>query len=598
MCHVQYTYNPPNSSIAANPLVEARRVKCGEEKPICRRCHSGGRFCSYHDPKPRKRLEPLTFINYAALVVPSTAHSPGGDKLQLRAFAYFRERTARDLAGPVWQDSFFTGILLAIADSEPTVRHAITALGALHEFYGESERTEVASYALSQYGKAIKGVVELETTEQSVEVVLTSCILFALLESMRGFHHSSMSHLVSGLKVLRENQMSGRFPSATSSALSQALQWLFIRADSQLMDCGGAKFGHGVQVYQPMEYFLPATLRDISESSFHIDLLHNRVMYVLSRWEPIISIDGQTASVMQELNQEKSYYRGELDRFHAAHLLMVSRTSPLSHYGDVRAGHLAVSLAIKVTAILLEVDDFVNPEKGFDKSLPLFKAMVDEAEEFIEISPGYVSPFVTPPHTVTSDATNSSTTSSENTGCFEAGAIRRPILTMSSGCVLPLYFVAARCRHSATRHRALRLLKTCKRREGLWDSALAAGIAERLIAIEESKAKALLRKRQLEAAFDTHNNSLYNNIDWTPTKTDHSESSADELDVPDEARIRTVVMHYDRAEDTGRAEFSMQPPWSVIPGPGNRFEGLRSIENIAFGTPGPRAVVTEVLMPS
>jgi hypothetical protein len=537
---------------------------------VCLRCYSGSRPCVYDSPNPRKRPEPFTFVNYAA-TVPAPFHHPGQDKLQMRAFTYFRERTAIELAGPIWQGSFFTGILLAIADSEPTVRHAVTALGALHETYGRTSTVAVPTFALSQYGKSIKGIVELETTEESVEVVLTSCILFALLESMRGFHHSSMSHLVAGLKVLRESQISGRFPSPQSSLLSRALQWLFIRADSQLMDVGGAEFGRSVQVYQPMEYFMPDYFHDIVESLFYIELLHNRVMYVLMRWEPIISERGYTASVTDGLEKDRDHYRGELARFHTAHQRMLeSRFGPTSSE-EHRAGHLAISLSSKVTAVLLEVDDFVNPEQDFDKSLGTFQAMVEESEQFINLS----------------RRTNKTVTWSSDS---PDGSTPQPVLTMSSGCVLPLYFVAARCRHSATRHKALQLLQNCKRREGLWDSDLAAGIAEKVISIEESKAKALFEERRLRDGTSS------DALEMSAPSRELSSTMVQGLDVPDEARIRTVVMYYDRAEATGRAEFHKRPPWTVIPSPDNRITGVRSIEQVAFGTPGPRAVVTEVVV--
>jgi hypothetical protein len=248
---------------------------------------------------------------------------------------------------------------------------------------------------------------------------------------------------------------------------------------------------------------------------------------------------------------------------------MLDSRSHISSIEDDRAGQLAISLSSKVTAVLLEVDDFVNPEQDFDKSIETFQAMVEESEQFIELS----RPFNT-------------TAAWSSNGSDESKP--RAILTMSSGCVLPLYFVAARCRHSATRHKALHLLQTCKRREGLWDSDLAADIAERVISIEESNARALFEKQRLSD--NCSNDAPAENM----TPGDLPSMTKPDLDVPDEARIRTVVMYYDRVGDTGRAEFHQRPPWTVIPG--NKVEGFRSIEQVAFGTPGPRAVVREVLM--
>ena len=52
--------------------------------------------------------------------------------------------------------------------------------------------------------------------------------------------------------------------------------------------------------------------------------------------------------------------------------------------------------------------------------------------------------------------------------------------------VSPTYLVAVKCRHPRVRRRAIALLRTLRRREGFFDSALAAALAERLMNIEEA----------------------------------------------------------------------------------------------------------------
>ena len=545
---------------------------------------------------------------------------------------------------------FFSQILLAIAEHESIVRHAISALGALHEVYGHLDTQQLPEFALSQYGKAIKGVVELQATPnpQAIEITLTSCILFSLLESMRGFHHSSMSHLIAGLKVFRENYLFGSSDLSTKSTLYSSLLWLFIRVDNQVMDVGGAEFGNSVQVYDPMQGQMPYEFSSLAESMFHIDLLYNRVMYVLGKWEPIISTNGQTDSITHGWFNDRAYYGLELERFHAAHRRMLTRSDP-ANFEKQQAGLLAIALASKTTAILLQVDDYVNPERDFDRSLALFQAMVEESEAFIDLCSSPVlddtAIVLSAQSTQNTDTHFSSTASSPNlnlpqthpprrSSTTSQHSKRRPILTMTSGCVLPLYFVAARCRHGPTRHRALHLLQICNRREGLWDSRLSAGIAEKLIDLEETKAKALLLEQQQQSKqhLRGHKRSLaqggnlrYSPQSVSPHSSDDDASAIDadqneqneqyttqphhlsdpfspeNLAIPDEARIRTVVMHYSKdegQEHTGKAEFSMRPPWSIVPEPGNRYAGLGSVEQVGFGTPGPRVAVSEVVLKS
>ena len=61
-----------------------------------------------------------------------------------------------------------------------------------------------------------------------------------------------------------------------------------------------------------------------------------------------------------------------------------------------------------------------------------------------------------------------------------------PSFSISSGVVPSMYMTAARCRDPAFRREALKILQTCDRREGLWDSNVAADIAGKIIDIEES----------------------------------------------------------------------------------------------------------------
>lgn len=51
--------------------------------------------------------------------------------------------------------------------------------------------------------------------------------------------------------------------------------------------------------------------------------------------------------------------------------------------------------------------------------------------------------------------------------------------------VSPIYFVGVKCRHPQLRRRAINVLASTWRREGLWDSNMAAAIAKRCMEIEE-----------------------------------------------------------------------------------------------------------------
>jgi hypothetical protein len=66
----------------------------------------------------------------------------------------------------------------------------------------------------------------------------------------------------------------------------------------------------------------------------------------------------------------------------------------------------------------------------------------------------------------------------------KGGKVER-VLCLDVGIVLPLFYVAARCRNRKIRRKAVELMRRTERQEGLWNSVLFAKAAERAIEIEE-----------------------------------------------------------------------------------------------------------------
>ena len=75
-----------------------------------------------------------------------------------------------------------------------------------------------------------------------------------------------------------------------------------------------------------------------------------------------------------------------------------------------------------------------------------------------------------------------------NTVLREQQSSRLPVPSFSLDMALvgPLYSIAHKCRHPVVRRKAVALLYAAPRQEGIWDSFLAARVAEKLISLEES----------------------------------------------------------------------------------------------------------------
>src|SRR4051794_36748983 len=145
----------------------ARHVKCDEVKPHCQRCCRAGRKCEGYAPPNQSKRNPkgtLIIINYVAPSrMPSL--SPTADAQERRSLEYFRTTTVPELARS-FNSELWSRYILQTAQHEPAIRHAITALGSLHEHFERAEDVHAANsdFGLQQYGKAIECVVKGPTS--------------------------------------------------------------------------------------------------------------------------------------------------------------------------------------------------------------------------------------------------------------------------------------------------------------------------------------------------------------------------------------------------------------------------------------------------
>jgi hypothetical protein len=65
---------------------------------------------------------------------------------------------------------------------------------------------------------------------------------------------------------------------------------------------------------------------------------------------------------------------------------------------------------------------------------------------------------------------------------------KRPTLTADTGIIEPLFVTALKCRDPFIRRNAIALLESWPHREGFWDSALVAKLAQKVVDIEEGDA--------------------------------------------------------------------------------------------------------------
>lgn len=157
-------------------------MKCDETQPACRRCQSTGRTCDGSHLAFQVSQQTTIVTN-----PPINTHTHASPQAH-RSFAFFVHRTCPQLAGFFGSDFWERGVLQA-AYHEPAIRHAIVAIGSLHELFEHNVTMVQANriFALEQYNLAIsKLLVPITRSEdRGVDVCLISCILFTCVEVNR-----------------------------------------------------------------------------------------------------------------------------------------------------------------------------------------------------------------------------------------------------------------------------------------------------------------------------------------------------------------------------------------------------------------------------
>ena len=483
-------------------------------------------------------------IHYVSIPTRTPSSHPDLDAIEHRYLHHFRTRTALELAG-VHNPEFWLRYASHVALSEPAIKHAAIALSALHQSFAESRNMVPfgadMTYPLRQYTKAISTLTESIGTAswEFPDTPLIACILFCAFESMSYHLDSAISHASSGLKILAGRQQTVNWQS-NKSVPFKLLFPLYTRLDTQKLELVGTSF-LGQRQLQSTQGMNLGGFDDIDGAQRIFDGLTNAILHEMHE------IDRQGPQVQQQTNDSYSI------RFQA--LVGRYRTWCDGFDEFVRRGvaedHIAACVLLQVWRILININlqvDLREGEMDFDRFLVDFEAIVDLASEFVllrgtnpaaqepadhttsmsmnhephllrhwipnadGLRGGYLgihprsTPFVVygradtdKLHAATKALIETSrlarNTLPAGTGDmrepFENLPDQRPTFSFSPGIVSPLYVTISRCRDPAVRRKALLLMQRCKRREGLWDSALAARLGERVIEIEEFRAREL-----------------------------------------------------------------------------------------------------------
>ena len=202
---------------------------------------------------------------------------------------------------------------------------------------------------------------------------------------------------------------------------------------------------------------IPEAFASLEEARNNLDYQSNRYIGFLKEVElRNYDPEDERRFADEEVETERKKYQGLLDKWETAfERFLQSPYTTLDPKGQ--RGALALKIYQRIGALHLKV-----PVSRMLTDESVWDAFVPDGEEIVSLAESLV-------------ASEDSTVTTKT-----------PIFSFDISIVGPLYSVAHKCRDPFLRRRAIALLRSSPRQEGIWDSHLAARVAERIMTIEES----------------------------------------------------------------------------------------------------------------
>ncbi|KAI7193566.1 hypothetical protein KC363_g2671 [Hortaea werneckii] len=480
-----------------------RRVKCDEAKPECNRCTSTGRKCDGYEIPPRRngalaaqaRASPQPCLEVAR-----------GTQDELRALEFFHVRTAPGLSS-YFDADFWTRLVFQISSVEPSIRHAMVAVGAFHSLREKvsvtlstdqqaDKRDPLATsmpvrklaqvhedpFALVQYNKAIVHLAKrLQDPTAATEIALLACILFVCIEFLRGEVELAISHFKSGMGIAIQslNFGSRRMAKPASERLRNDTLPFFNR-----LELLSTLFGNDAPWEYPvaLQYVIPdefANVKEARDSLVHLMNLSLRFIRYMKyrKYDRIVSSDDLARQ--ETLHRHVTEWETKFDTLLANDISLSAKDLDATRILRVHQRVMHIWLLASTQPEECRTDMFTE---DFEDIVSLGEALQTSA------------------------------------GSREQREEYATTFLFDMVIVSPMYFVATKCRHPQIRRRAIQLLRHTKRRESLWDSNVSAAIAERVVAIEEQHLDPLSVNQFPDERHRIHNSHIQSVSANDPTK--------------------------------------------------------------------------------
>ncbi|PTB34829.1 uncharacterized protein TrAFT101_008145 [Trichoderma asperellum] len=424
-----------------------RRVKCDEAKPICRRCAIGSRKCVYN------AVRAASSRNVITIYLPPLQRQPVFFSNN-RDLDFFDHNIAAKLDGQ-FDSKFWSKLVLQLSHSEPSIRHAVSAISIIYQDVESSLRhptgyVNASPKAQQEWNIAVRSLsTRIQAYPNSNLVPLVCCLLFTCIEFLRGNIESSMFHVQNGFNILAALRYNcdvalnprTNIASNDRKAIEDHIVPVFLRLNVLCSLAGRMT----PQMYSPTAE-RDSPQKDLTDSRrrlYEVSDICLRFIDKATLKAAIFQIDIDDLVEQVKLQTRLDAWRDLLDD-------LLQRMQAAGSSANQDALNILL-IHFKVIYIWIRVCT-TSSEMAPDSYHSDFEELLHYAEQIVKPGLGLVAP--------------------------------QP-LSFDMQILGPLYYTALKCRHPVMRRRAMEMLQLAPRREGLWNGHYAYVTAKRMIELEE-----------------------------------------------------------------------------------------------------------------
>ncbi|KAK0120472.1 hypothetical protein ONS96_010684 [Cadophora gregata f. sp. sojae] len=474
---------------------KTRRVKCDEGKPRCQRCEKANWPCKYipvrKGPLQRTTRTILPSRQICTVRGAGTNHglqrllphlSSFGSQDEYRYFQVFQTNTAPELTG-YFDSNIWNRLILQACHHEPYAWHAVVAIGALRKSLKISQLTKPRRrtlarpdddgsthhvFALQQYGKSLRLMKEILTQgdESKFHNSLISSLLMICFETYLGNQELALTQIRTGVDILfswpfkcrlqDDDFSSMKLLAKNYSFVDQDIVSTFLLLDFQAMTSDNRDTRGMLSKKYPD---IPPRFETVKEARMVLEVIVRRLRQwrttVHTQHNPYVATFGVENCADLGCNNQVT---SQLEDYFETIKLWYHAFKPVFDVARKKRGckeyfgaNLLMARYIPIRFLFLVAD---GNETGSDVYLPECTVAVDLLEEVLEQDPN-----------------------------MKPG---QATFVFNNHYVLGVFVIALRCRDPTLRRRAIAIMFKYPRREGLWDSVMAAKVAS-WVMLEEEK---------------------------------------------------------------------------------------------------------------